>query len=180
VTAVPPVLLRAGDVLQVQVLGHPEWSGDMTVTDKGFVGHVAFASVRAAGVPIEQIEAAIFAIVDAEDEKPVIVIQPLMRVAVAGEVRAGSNFKVMPGTTVGEMIFLAGGPTDRADVKNVRLMRDGSEYRVDLNDIRGSVMAPVRSGDGILVPTKRSVFRDVFLPTFSVIGSVASLIALFK
>jgi hypothetical protein len=33
----------------------------------------------------------------------------------------------------------------------------------------------VRSGDQIIVPRRRSFFRDVFIPAIGIIGSVASL-----
>ena len=50
------------------------------------------------------------------------------------------------------------------------------ELSVSLLDATGTAAnIRVRSGDQIVVDRKKSVFRDIFLPALSVIGSAASV-----
>jgi hypothetical protein len=50
------------------------------------------------------------------------------------------------------------------------------EFFINLLDTQGSsAAARVHSGDQIVVDRRKSFFRDILLPSFTVIGSVASI-----
>jgi protein involved in polysaccharide export with SLBB domain len=108
-------------------------------------------------------------------------MEPLVRVAVSGEVGRPQVFAVRPETSIAEAVAQAGGPSQFAKRDHVRVLRrdpNGGQRELYVNLLdpeTGSASARVHSGDQIVVERRRSFFREVFLPGLSVIGSVASI-----
>lgn len=104
-----------------------------------------------------------------------LLVEPLYRVSIGGEVRSPDVYHVGGGTTIAESIGLAGGPTARAELDRILLVRDGEQYDLSLGDelvTFGSI--PILSGDQILVYPRSdfSLWRDVIAP----VGTLASLL----
>lgn len=179
----PPdqTVLSPGDTLRITVWRKPEFSGEFVIGADGTVIHPLFRAVKVAGVPIATAEANIRNFLLQYDQNPQFVMEPLLRVAVSGEVSRPSVFAVQPRTTIAEAIARAGGTTQNGNRGKVRVIRaeSGSEQRVflaNLQDPADPVAASiVRSGDQVVVDRKKSFFRDILIPTFTVIGSVASI-----
>jgi polysaccharide biosynthesis/export protein len=182
-TTRPPdqTVLSPGDTLRITVWRKPEFSGEFVIGADGTVIHPLFRSVRVAGVPIATAEANIRNFLLQYDQNPQFVMEPLLRVAVSGEVTRPNVFAVQPRTTIAEAIARAGGTTQNGNRGKVRVIRSesGSEQRVFLANLQDPAdpvaSAPVRSGDQVVVDRRRSFFRDILIPTFTVIGSVASI-----
>ena len=108
-------------------------------------------------------------------------MEPLIRVAVSGEVSRPSVFATRPETTVGEVVARAGGTTQNGARNRIRVIRftpSGVQqvFRLDLeNSSSTDFSLPVRSGDQIVVDRKKSFTKDILLPTLGVIGSIASV-----
>ena len=114
------------------------------------------------------------------EANPEFVMEPLVRVAVSGEVTRPQVFAVRPETSIGEAVARAGGTTENGAPNRVRVLRlEGGrqqELVVNLTDPgTGSGTIPVRSGDQIVVDQRRSFFRDFLVPALGIIGSVASI-----
>jgi protein involved in polysaccharide export with SLBB domain len=115
------------------------------------------------------------------EENPEFVMEPLIRVAISGEVDKPQVFALRPETTIAEAVARAGGTTElgaRNRVRVVRLNPSGEQEQliVNLTDpTAGYGRIPVRSGDQIIVDRRKSFLKDVLLPTLGVIGSIASL-----
>jgi polysaccharide export outer membrane protein len=179
----PPeqTVLSPGDTLRITVWRKPEFSGEFVIGADGTVIHPLFRAVRVAGVPIATAEANIRNFLLQYDQNPQFVMEPLLRVAVSGEVSRPSVFAVQPRTTIAEAIARAGGTTQNGNRGKVRVIRSesGSEQRVFLANLQdpGDPIATsiVRSGDQVVVDRRKSFFRDILVPTFTVIGSVASI-----
>jgi hypothetical protein len=63
-------------------------------------------------------------------------------------------------------------------VRVLRLDANGQQQQLSLNIADPSSKAsliPIRSGDQIIVDRRRSFFRDILLPTLSIVGSIASV-----
>jgi polysaccharide biosynthesis/export protein len=109
------------------------------------------------------------------------VMEPLVRVAVSGEVGRPQVFAVRPETSIAEAVAQAGGANQFASRNRVRVLRKDSEGRrqefyVDLlGPERSGATLRVHSGDQIVVDRRRSFFRDILIPTLGVIGSLASI-----
>jgi protein involved in polysaccharide export with SLBB domain len=174
-----PVTLISGDSVRITVWRRPEFSGDFIVSPDGFISHPLYRSVRVGGVPFSTAEASLRNFLARFEQDPQFVMEPLVRIAVSGEVGRPQVFVVRPETTIGEAVAQAGGPNQFAQRQRVRVLRrvpNGGqrEFYVNLMDGR-SGMSRVHSGDQIVVDRRRSFFREIFLPGLSVIGSVASI-----
>jgi protein involved in polysaccharide export with SLBB domain len=159
----------------------PEFSGDFVVAPNGTITHPLFRSVQVGGVPFATAEANLRRFLSRFEENPEFVLEPLIRVAISGEVERPQVFAVRPETTIAEAVARAGGATEvgaRNRIRVVRLGASGQQEQlvVNLTDPTiGYGRIPVQSGDQIIIDRRKSFMRDVLLPTLGVIGSIASL-----
>jgi protein involved in polysaccharide export with SLBB domain len=174
-------VLTPGDSVRIVVWRKPEFSGDFVVAPNGTITHPLFRAVQVAGIPFATAEANLRKYLSQFEQNPEFVIEPLIRVAVSGEVDRPSVFALRPETTVAEAVARAGGATELGARNRVRVVRLGSSGQqeqliINLTDPTvGYGKIPVQSGDQIIVDRRKSFMRDVLLPTLGVIGSVASL-----
>jgi protein involved in polysaccharide export with SLBB domain len=173
-------VLSPGDSVRITVWRKPEFSGDFVVAPDGSVTHPLFRSVRVGGVPLRTAESNIRAFLVRFEQDPQFVMEPLLRVAISGEVGRPSVYAVPPGTSYAEAIARAGGTTQFGKRNHVLVFRGGGSRAaplvLDLNQPeRGVAASPVRSGDQILIERKRSFFREILLPAVSFAGSIASI-----
>jgi polysaccharide export outer membrane protein len=174
-------VLAPGDSVRVVVWRKPEFSGDFVVAPNGTITHPLFRSVQVAGMPFATAEANLRRFLARFEENPEFVMEPLISVAVSGEVVRPAVFALRPETTIAEAVARSGGANEvgaRNRVRVVRLDASGRQEQliVDLTDPTvGYGKIPVRSGDQIIVDRRKSFMRDVLLPTLGVIGSIASL-----
>lgn len=170
----PERALRPGDILRIEVWRQPEYSGEFQISTDGTLIHPLYQDVRMAGLPVSQAREEIATLLSRYLQGAPFVLQPLYSVAVGGEVRQPDMYHVDRGTTVAEAIGTAGGPTARAQLDRVLLVRDGIEYEMSLGeDLSTFGSIPIHSGDQILVYPQSdfSVWRDVVAP----VGTLASL-----
>lgn len=174
-------VLTPGDSVRIVVWRKPEFSGDFVVAPNGTITHPLFRAVQVAGIPFATAEANLRKYLSQFEQNPEFVIEPLIRVAVSGEVDRPSVFALRPETTVAEAVARAGGATElgaRNRVRVVRLGPSGEQEQLIINLTDPTVgygKIPVQSGDQIIVDRRKSFMRDVLLPTLGVIGSIASL-----
>jgi protein involved in polysaccharide export with SLBB domain len=180
-TKTEQVMLAPGDSVRVVVWRKPEMSGDFIVAPDGSITHPLYRTVRVGGIPFATAEANLRAFLARFEQDPQFVLEPLVRVAVSGEVGRPQVFAVRPETSIAEAVAQAGGPTSVGKRDQVRVLRrDASgrqrEFYVNLLDPEGSsAMVRVHSGDQIVVDRRKSFFKDIFLPALSVVGSAASI-----
>jgi polysaccharide export outer membrane protein len=174
-------VLTPGDSVRIVVWRRPEFSGDFVVAPDGSITHPLFRAVKVAGVPYATAEANLRRFLTGFEENPQFVMEPLVRVAVSGEVARPQIYALRPETSLSEAVARAGGAREKGAPKKARVLRlDPSgrqqQFVVDLtNPETGAGTLLVRSGDQIIVPEKRSFLKDVMLPVLGVIGSIASL-----
>jgi len=174
-------VLTPGDSVRIVVWRKPEFSGDFVIAPDGSITHPLYRSVRVAGIPFATAEANIRRFLSGFEENPQFVMEPLIRVAISGEVTRPSVFATRPETTVGEALARAGGANQYGARNRVRVLRftpSGQQqvFRLDLENSNSTDYSlPVRSGDQIVVDRKKSFTKDILLPTLGVIGSIASV-----
>jgi polysaccharide export outer membrane protein len=174
-------MLSPGDSVRVIVWRKPEMSGDFIVAPDNTITHPLYRAVRVGGVPFSTAEANIRTFLARFEQDPQFVVEPLVRVAVSGEVGRPQVFAVRPETTIGEAVAQAGGPSQFGSRDKVRVLRRESagrqrEFVVSLLDPESpGATIRVHSGDQIVVDRKHSFFREVFLPALGVLGSAASI-----
>jgi protein involved in polysaccharide export with SLBB domain len=105
-----------------------------------------------------------------------LVLSPLVRVFIGGEVRQPNVYNVPPGTTLSQVIGLAGGPTDRAALERVQVWRTNDHRTFNLLRADGiAAQVPIHSGDQVLIPRTRSFFQDFLAPASSLIAAAAAI-----
>jgi polysaccharide export outer membrane protein len=184
--AAPSAVLSPGDSIRIAVWRSPEMSGDFVVAPDGSISHPLYRAVKVAGLPMSTVEANLARFLASYQSNPQFVVEPLIRVAVSGEVTRPMVFALRPETSVAEAVARAGGLTEGGKADRVRLVRTGPggvqhELYVNLRnptDPLGS--GPVRSGDLIVVDRRTSFFRDILLPVIGLAGSVASVVLLIR
>jgi polysaccharide export outer membrane protein len=175
------VSLAPGDSVRIVVWRKPEMSGDFIVGPDGTITHPFYQSVRVGGVPFNTAEINLRNFLARFEQDPQFVIEPLVRIAVSGEVGRPQVYALRPETTISDAVAQAGGPNQFANRNKVRVLRkDASgrqrEFYVNLLEPESpSTAIRVHSGDQIVVDRKKSFLKDVFLPALGVIGSVASI-----
>jgi polysaccharide biosynthesis/export protein len=169
--------LAPGDVIRIAVWRKPEFSGDFVIAPDSSITHPLYRTVKVAGVPLTMVEDRVRTFLKAYETEPSFVLSPLLRVFVGGEVRAPNVFTVPPGTTVAQAIALAGGPTERARLEEVTLIRrsiERSTLDMTQTDSRAATLE-ARSGDQVLVGRRRNFYQEVLAPASSVLAAVAAL-----
>jgi protein involved in polysaccharide export with SLBB domain len=174
-------VLAPGDSVRIVVWRKPEFSGDFVVAPNGTITHPLFRVVQVGGLPFATAEANLRKYLSQFEQNPEFVMEPLVRVAVSGEVERPTVFALRPETTIAEAVARAGGVSQtgaRNRVRVVRLDAGGQQEELVVNLTDPSVgygKIPVQSGDQIIVDRRKSFMRDILLPTLGVIGSIASL-----
>jgi polysaccharide biosynthesis/export protein len=153
--------LRPGDVLKIVVFRDKELSNEYPIDARGYVQIPGLGVIQVAGLdPTEVSDRLKLALVERGFARPEISVQPLIRVSVLGEVRAPNVYPVDPGTSLLQLLTVAGGPTDRARLRDTRVIRDGRAFKVDMESaLRGSAAGRIvlYSNDVIVVGRKRGL-----------------------
>ncbi|HEU0297939.1 MAG TPA: SLBB domain-containing protein, partial [Longimicrobium sp.] len=172
------LMLQPGDVLKITVWENEAMSGDVTVGPDGVLMHPLYRQVRVTGVPLAEVDARMRAFLERFVTNPQFVAEPLLRVAVGGEVRQPNLYTLAPGTTVAQAIVLAGGPTERGRLDRVRLVRGGRESLLDLTDPAAPMAATaIQSGDQFYVSRRNlSIYREYLAPAGGLLAALVSLL----
>lgn len=156
--------LRPGDVLKINVFRDKELSGDYPIDARGYVQIPGLGVIKAAGLdPTEVTDRLRLALIERGFARPEISVQPMIRVSVLGEVRSPNVYPVDPGTSLLQLLTVAGGPTDRARLQDTRVIRDGRAFRVDMDGgLRGSAAGRVvlYSNDVVVVGRKKGFTNE--------------------
>ena len=168
--------LEPGDLVRIIVWRSEELSGDFEIAADGTIRHPLYRSVTAAGVPLDMLEQRLRTLLSRFDAQPQFVIEPRLRVAISGEVREPNLFSLSPELSIAQAIALAGGPTERGRLDQVRLLRDGREIILDLTRPASYGAMRIRSGDQIVVPRRKDTFRDTVAPIAAVTGAAAAVL----
>ena len=157
-------VLRPGDALKIVVWREKELSGEYLIDARGLVQIPGLGDIVVAGLTPMEVKARLSEqLVLRGIISPEIAVQPVIRVSVLGEVRSPGLLSVEPGTNLIHLITLAGGPTERANMRAVRVIRAGRPYEVDLQSaLSGSSAGRVVlfSNDVVFLDRKRGLTRE--------------------
>ena len=172
-------VLRPGDVLILNVYGVPELKGEHLIDAQGDVQIPGLGVVRVAGLSPEAVRRTLVEqMFERGIVEPDIVLIPVVRLSVLGEVRVPGQQQVEPGTTLLQLVTLAGGLTERADASKARVLREGRSFPIDLEGaLAGSATGNVvlYSNDVLVVPRKGGLTRENLTFLLSMAGVLLSL-----
>lgn len=165
--------LRPGDAVRVAVRDEPSLTGEFPVVESGDVLLPEIGLIPAAGRPFSDVERDVRAAYDRLVVNADVVLVPVVRIAVLGEVRKPGIFPVDPTQTIGDVLASAGGLTPSGNPSHISLVRDGHTTRIRLAADEPALQGTLRPGDQIVVG-KYGWIREN-LPV--VIGAGASVLA---
>ncbi|MBA2669645.1 MAG: SLBB domain-containing protein [Gemmatimonadetes bacterium] len=179
VPAEAPAVLNVGDAVRVTVWRNPDLSGEFVVGESGTLTHPLYRDLAVAGVPVSRLDTDFATLLRRFDTTPEFVVEPLFRIPVTGQVRQPNVYNVPSYMTVAQAVMLAGGTVEQARADRVRLIRNGTEYLVDLtNSEAPSYNLRVRSGDQLVVDRRRGGVG--FWDVISMVGTLASVANLVR
>jgi protein involved in polysaccharide export with SLBB domain len=174
-------VMRPGDALKIAVWREKELSGEYLIDARGLVQIPGLGDIIVAGLtPMEVKDRLSQQLIRRGIVAPEIAVQPVIRVSVLGEVRSPGLLSVEPGTNLIHLITLAGGPTERADMKAVRVIRAGRPYEVDLQSaLSGSSAGRVVlfSNDVVFLDRKRGLTRENLSFGMNLLTAVLSIVS---
>jgi protein involved in polysaccharide export with SLBB domain len=171
------VILVPGDALRISVWRNEPLSGEFRVSNDGTLAHPLYRTVKVAGVPLGELEERFGTFLSKYEANPQFVVEPLLRVAVGGEVARSDLYMLSPATTIAQAVAIAGGATPRGRRDRVMVIRNNQERTVHLTGPEGREgHMPIQSGDILLVEERSTVFRDVIAPIIGFVGASAAVL----
>ncbi len=160
---VGPYKIGRDDVLDVLVWKEQQLSGRIRVGSDGNIMLPLIGQVKAAGLTTNELQTdltARFARYVHDPKVTVRVFNPASRVFyVLGEVTKPGMYKLMSGEVLSQALAAAGGPTEYANLRKIKIVRRAADQQVEMTvnysgvrsgDLRADV--PLERGDTITVP----------------------------
>ncbi len=156
-------IITPGKGFRITVFNHEELSGEFFVHEDGYLYLPLIDTVYVNGLSFLDARERILNRYKEYLKSPNIIILPIFRVSVLGEVKKPGIYNISGFENLGEIIALAGGVTDKANPGGVRIIRNGKViakvniFKEDREALqaKGVIISPQ---DVIVVPRR-------FLPT---------------
>jgi polysaccharide export outer membrane protein len=176
--------IQVGDQVAVFVEGNDVLSDTFTVRANRILFIPSIGDVPVGGLLRSELESRVTEHLTRYIVNPVVRVQPLIRVAVGGEVGKPGFYTVPSEFLVSDVLMSAGGPSGSADLRRVYVERrgtrllEGEVLQQAISDGRTLDQMNFHPGDQIYVPPARqSRFKDPWVIT-QAIGATAALIGL--
>lgn len=173
---------RPGDMVSLEVRGREEYTGNFPVQPDQSLELPGLDPIPLAGVLYSEATGVIRDALAVVLRNPVVELTFQMRLAVTGQVGQPGFYDVRGSLLISDVLQLAGGPTQNADMERVEIRRDGDKLMSGERLVtQGFTLDDLglRSGDVIQVPRERDTFyslRNVSI----LIGTVLSIVALIR
>lgn len=168
-----------GDAVRIVAWEAPEMSGDFEIMSDGRIAHPLLQEIMVAGRRYPEVQVDIVEYMAQFQRTPLVVVTPLVRISVGGAINNPGLVSIDPRAKLIELIGMAGGPSDEARFDYVELVRQGEKTRRRLWDDGAAGQSlhalGLASGDLVVVPARRSVFRDRVVPVAAFLGTVVGI-----
>lgn len=167
-------LLRPGDEVTLLVFGHDQFDLETTITSASTLVIPLIGEISVSGYTKADLEKRLrreLANYIRDEITMTLSIRSMQNemVSILGLVRNPSNYPVMGEASLIEVLSMAGGTSDEADLRNIQVYRTNSPTVMTIVDVpwhleNGSLDREeliIRPGDVILVPRKDNVVREL-------------------
>ncbi len=169
-------IIKVGDILDVTVKNHTELSMKVQVEKNGFIDYPLYQDELVAGMSTSELTEAITLKLVKHFPDPFVVITRsndiLITVSVFGEIKHPGLYEIPSRSTIQEVLFKAGGPSDFARLDSIILVRENDktvniqfEKFLESGDL--SLLPPLKNNDKFVILSGTSGVR------VKVIGEVA-------
>jgi protein involved in polysaccharide export with SLBB domain len=172
-------IIKTGDVLDIQVQGHQEFSGHFTVNTSGTIDYPLLADEIIQNISTSELMNNLTFRLAKHIENPLVLIsiveQPLITVSVLGQVSKPGPVETYLGATIQEVIQQAGGVLEKADIDSIKIIhKGGTDQNAEYFNMKSFLktgkiddMPHMQPGDIIVV------FSQTRTTKVKVIGAVA-------
>lgn len=160
-------IIRNGNVLDIQVMEHPELSGRYVVNDEGKIDYPLIADEKIADISTTELTNELMFKLARNIDNPLVLIsiveKPEIEITVLGEVLKPGVVKIIQGASVQEAIMNAGGPVVKsADLANIKVVHKNRpavpeifNFQQFLQDGDVEMMPQLAADDIVIVMTKK-------------------------
>jgi protein involved in polysaccharide export with SLBB domain len=129
-------IIRSGDVVEITVKDHQEFSGRFTVNEQGLIDYPLLADIPIASITTSELMNDLTFRLARHIDNPLVLVsiveKPEIVVRVLGEVKVPGPVTSYDGVTLQEVLQGAGGPLPTADLTSIKIVRgekmQSSEY----------------------------------------------------
>ncbi|MBN1577201.1 MAG: polysaccharide export protein [Chitinispirillaceae bacterium] len=130
-------IIKTGDVLDITVLQHPEFSGRYTVNERGFIEYPLLGEEPVINISVTELMNDLTFLLARHIDNPLVLItiidKPEITVTVLGQVVDPGPVKTFEGASIQEVLKAAGGPTpSRADLARIKIIHHDKSRTPDL------------------------------------------------
>jgi protein involved in polysaccharide export with SLBB domain len=172
--------LRPGDLIRIQVYREETLDGEFLVDEQGYVVLPLIGEFQVTGVPVRELRQRLIAAYQQHLRNPSIIVTPLRRVSVLGDVQRPGLYTVDPTVTLVGAVAMAGGATAAGDLRRIRILRDGEVLRQRVEPGATLNVADVRSGDQIYVDRRSWFERNSTFVVSTTLSLTSIVIALLS
>ncbi|MBN1309462.1 MAG: polysaccharide export protein [Chitinispirillaceae bacterium] len=171
-------IIKTGDVLDIVVLQHPEFSGRYTVNEHGSIEYPLLGEEPVINISVTELMNDLTFRLARHIDNPLVLItiieKPEITITVLGQVVNPGPVKTLDGASIQEVLNGAGGPTpSRADLTRIKIVHNDKSRTPDLFNldsflVNGNVDdLPLLEADDIVIVPAEKKSRKV-----KVIGSI--------
>jgi protein involved in polysaccharide export with SLBB domain len=160
-------IIKNGDVLDIVVQAHPEFSGRFTVGETGTIDYPLVADQVIVNVTTSELMNDLTLRLAKHIDNPLVIIsvveKPEIAVFVLGQVKVPGPVKTYMGATLQEVLQLAGGPLPTADLQKVKIVKkNGSSENAESFDLMSFLqngnldgMPRLKPDETVVVPSQK-------------------------
>jgi protein involved in polysaccharide export with SLBB domain len=174
------VTLRPGDALRVAIWREPDLSGEFPVDESGVLVLPLLGRIPVAGIPLGELRETLYAEYEKQLRNPSILLTPLRRIYVLGEVHRPGPMAVDLTMSLGAAVAMAGGARPDGDATRLRVMRDGVLVIDNVQENADLISIDVRSGDQIFVGRRSWFERNTPFLISATIGLAGIIVSLVR
>jgi len=128
--SVNAAIIKTGDVLDIVVQAHPEFSGNFTVNETGTIEYPLLADEVVTNITTSELMNDLTLRLAKHIDNPLVIIavldKPPMVVFVLGLVKIPGPVKTYLGSTLQEVLQMAGGPLETANIERIKIIHKNS------------------------------------------------------
>jgi protein involved in polysaccharide export with SLBB domain len=138
-------IIKSGDVLDIVVQAHPEFSGRFTVTEAGTIDYPLLADELVVNITTSELMNDLTIKLARHIDNPLVIIsivlKPEITVYVLGQVKVPGPVKTYQGATIQEVLQMAGGPLETANLEKVKILhRNSSDESAEFFNLKTFVI----------------------------------------
>ncbi len=165
-------IIRPGDQVQVMVWGYPEFNTTTTVKNYGTITLPLVGDVIAAGFTENQLarelKQRLSEYIKGDARINISHVSMNNRISVMGAVNKQGNYPALGDLSLIEVIADAGGTATDADLRHVKIIREGKLKNAEEVNLQRSLengtfqnVPQVKPGDTVFVPTEENIVREI-------------------